>query len=91
MRIACVGICGTDLSLWKKGQLGIMKVEQPLVLGHEASGTVEKVGRGVLHLKEGMFVLFNSASITVSFTWKILMTLYVFFSWQETMWPLSRS
>ena len=48
-----VGICGSDVSYWKKGHIGDFIVKAPLVLGHESAGTVSKVGAGVTHLKVG--------------------------------------
>ena len=47
-RVAACGICGTDL---KKIHHGF--VDPPVILGHELSGTVVKVGRGVTAFREG--------------------------------------
>ncbi|XP_042899700.1 sorbitol dehydrogenase-like isoform X2 [Parasteatoda tepidariorum] len=51
--MSCVGICGSDVHFWKDGRLGDFIVEKPMVLGHESSGTVIKVGENVKHLKPG--------------------------------------
>ncbi|KAF2456241.1 sorbitol dehydrogenase [Lineolata rhizophorae] len=54
LRIAYVGVCGSDVHFWKHG--GIRKVvspERPLVMGHEASGTVHSVGPDVTSVKVG--------------------------------------
>nr|XP_025971788.1 sorbitol dehydrogenase isoform X2 [Dromaius novaehollandiae] len=48
-----VGICGSDVHYWQHGRIGDFVVKDPLVLGHEASGTVIKVGSGVTHLQPG--------------------------------------
>lgn len=48
-----VGICGSDVHYWQHGRIGDFVVKDPMVLGHEASGTVVKVGSGVTHLKPG--------------------------------------
>ncbi len=40
VRIACGGICGSDLSYFNKGGVGDFRVREPLTLGHEVSGTV---------------------------------------------------
>lgn len=48
-----VGICGSDVHYYKHGRIGPFVVEQPMVLGHEASGVVLEVGSGVTHLQEG--------------------------------------
>ena len=51
--MARVGICGSDVSFWTKGNIGDFVVREPMVLGHEASGTVVKAGKNVTHLKPG--------------------------------------
>jgi D-xylulose reductase len=48
-----VGICGSDVHYYQHGAIGPFVVRQPMVLGHEASGTVVEVGKGVKHLKVG--------------------------------------
>jgi D-xylulose reductase len=53
IKIHTVGICGSDLHYYKHGRIGRYVVEQPMVLGHEASGTVIEVGKNVTHLKPG--------------------------------------
>lgn len=45
IEIRSVGVCGSDVHYYEHGRIGDHVVRQPLVLGHEASGTV--VGRGV--------------------------------------------
>src|SRR6202521_1052778 len=51
--IHTVGICGSDVHYYEYGAIGPFVVKQPMVLGHEASGTVVEVGTGVKHLKPG--------------------------------------
>lgn len=48
-----VGICGSDVHYFKHGAIGPFVVREPMVLGHEASGTVSEVGRNVTNLKVG--------------------------------------
>ena len=48
-----VGICGSDVHYWTHGRIGDFIVKAPMVLGHEASGIVHQIGKGVTHLKEG--------------------------------------
>lgn len=48
-----VGICGSDVHYWQHGRIGDFVVKKPMVLGHEASGRVVKVGSAVTHLKPG--------------------------------------
>jgi D-arabinose 1-dehydrogenase-like Zn-dependent alcohol dehydrogenase len=55
LAIDSVGICGTDVHFWQDGGMGDFQVKDPVVLGHEPSGTVTKVGEGVKHLKVGTF------------------------------------
>ncbi len=51
--IHTVGICGSDVHYYQHGRIGPFVVREPMVLGHEASGTVIEVGREVRHLKVG--------------------------------------
>ncbi|GAB5572498.1 sorbitol dehydrogenase [Prionailurus iriomotensis] len=53
LRMHSVGICGSDVHYWQHGRIGDFIVKKPMVLGHEASGTVVKVGSLVKHLKPG--------------------------------------
>uniref|UniRef100_A0A8C7BXF0 Sorbitol dehydrogenase n=1 Tax=Neovison vison TaxID=452646 RepID=A0A8C7BXF0_NEOVI len=53
LKMHSVGICGSDVHYWQHGRIGDFIVEKPMVLGHEASGTVVKVGSLVKHLKPG--------------------------------------
>jgi len=48
-----VGICGSDVHYWKRGCIGDFVVRAPMVLGHESSGKVIKLGPNVKNLKEG--------------------------------------
>ena len=52
-----VGICGSDVHYWKNGAIGDFIVRAPMVLGHESSGTVTKLGPGVTHLKVGEYLI----------------------------------
>ena len=42
-----VGVCGSDVHYYTHGRIGPFVVNEPMVLGHEASGTVVEVGPGV--------------------------------------------
>lgn len=53
IRIGRVGICGSDVHYYTHGRIGPFVVEQPMVLGHEASGVVLAVGSDVKSLKVG--------------------------------------
>lgn len=54
LRMAQVGICGSDVSYLIKGAIGDFVVNSPMVLGHEASGVVAKCGSKVKNLKPGI-------------------------------------
>jgi L-iditol 2-dehydrogenase len=47
VRIASVGLCGSDVHFYEDGRVGDLKVDRPLILGHEASGTIVAVSPGV--------------------------------------------
>lgn len=51
--IHTVGVCGSDVHYYTHGRIGPFVVKTPMVLGHEAAGTVVEVGEGVGHLKVG--------------------------------------
>jgi D-xylulose reductase len=53
IKIHTVGVCGSDVHYYTHGRIGSFVVEAPMVLGHEASGTVVEVGSGVTGLKPG--------------------------------------
>lgn len=47
VRVAAVGVCGSDVHYFQHGKIGPYVVEEPMILGHELSGTIEAVGSGV--------------------------------------------
>jgi D-xylulose reductase len=51
--IHTVGICASDVHYYEHGAIGPFVVKEPMVLGHEAAGTVVEVGAQVKHLKPG--------------------------------------
>ena len=53
VRFGAGGICGSDMSYWTKGRVGDFAVREPMVLGHEISGTVERVTPGVTSVAPG--------------------------------------
>lgn len=53
IKVERVGICGSDVHYYTHGRIGPFVVNSPMVLGHEASGTVLEVGPSVQHLKPG--------------------------------------
>ena len=53
IKIANVGVCGSDIHYFTHGAIGPFVVKEPMVLGHEASGVVIEVGKAVTSLAEG--------------------------------------
>lgn len=47
VRVNAVGICGSDVHYFHEGRIGDFVVEEPLVLGHEAGGTIVAVGADI--------------------------------------------
>ncbi|HEX8489185.1 MAG TPA: NAD(P)-dependent alcohol dehydrogenase [Propionibacteriaceae bacterium] len=56
VRVGSVGVCGSDIHYYEHGKIGRFVVEQPLVLGHEASGVIEELGEEVSSLSAGQRV-----------------------------------
>lgn len=53
IKLHTVGICGSDVHYYTHGRIGPFVVNDPMILGHEASGTILEVGSAVTTLKEG--------------------------------------
>src|SRR5215204_1063610 len=47
VKVGAVGICGSDVHYYDHGRIGDYIVEQPMIIGHEAAGTVIDVGAEV--------------------------------------------
>lgn len=47
IRIQKVGLCGSDMALYRQFHIGEIELEGPHVIGHECVGLVEEVGHGV--------------------------------------------
>ena len=56
IEVAAVGICGSDVHYFEHGRIADFVVTEPLVLGHEASGTIRAVGAGVAEDRIGQRV-----------------------------------
>ncbi|QPF81950.1 L-idonate 5-dehydrogenase [Bradyrhizobium genosp. L] len=59
LKIAAGGICGSDLHYYHHGGFGVVRIREPMALGHEISGTIADVGSGVSHLRAGTRVAVN--------------------------------
>jgi D-xylulose reductase len=53
IKIHTVGICGSDVHYYQWGKIGPFVVNAPMILGHEASGTIIETGSAVTNLKVG--------------------------------------
>lgn len=53
IKLHTVGICGSDVHYYTHGRIGPFVVREPMILGHEASGTVIEIGSEVTTLKPG--------------------------------------
>lgn len=53
IKIDYVGICGSDVHYYEHGRIGDFVVKEPIILGHECSGTVVEKGEGVKNLRVG--------------------------------------
>ena len=59
VKVAFGGICGSDMHYFRNGAVGDFALREPLVLGHEISGTVEAWGAEVSGLERGMPAALN--------------------------------
>ncbi|WIW43693.1 L-idonate 5-dehydrogenase [Bradyrhizobium sp. 62B] len=59
VKIANGGICGSDLHYYHHGGFGVVRIQQPMALGHEIAGVVAAVGDGVTAVKPGTRVAVN--------------------------------
>ncbi len=62
IRVAFGGVCGSDVHYWRHGRVGDFALREPLVLGHEISGTVLDARNSALDLQEGQAVTAHPAS-----------------------------
>ncbi|TQS73352.1 L-idonate 5-dehydrogenase [Rhodobacteraceae bacterium] len=57
--IGAGGICGSDIHYFSDGGIGTIRVREPIIIGHEAAGTVVATGEGVTGLAIGTRVAIN--------------------------------
>ena len=53
IRVGAGGVCGSDIHYFWEGGIGIIRVSEPIIMGHEVAGTVEAVGAGVTRVLPG--------------------------------------
>jgi L-idonate 5-dehydrogenase len=59
VRVASGGICGSDLHYYNHGGFGLVRLREPMVLGHEIAGVVEAVGAKAQRVRIGDRVAIN--------------------------------
>lgn len=61
IRIMTVGVCGSDIHYYTKGNIGSQKVVYPFTVGHESAGMVVETGRDVKRVKKGDIIAVEPA------------------------------
>jgi L-iditol 2-dehydrogenase len=61
VRIATVGVCGSDMHYYTTGRIGTQVVQFPFIIGHEAAGVVEKTGKKVSRVHAGQRIALDPA------------------------------
>ena len=56
LRLGAGGICGSDLHYYQHGGFGTVRLQEPMVLGHEVSGVIDAVGAQVTGFAVGQRV-----------------------------------
>ncbi|MBS3062545.1 MAG: L-threonine 3-dehydrogenase [Candidatus Diapherotrites archaeon] len=53
IKVKYASICGTDLHIFNWDKWSQNRIKPPLIMGHEFTGVVEKVGEEVVYIREG--------------------------------------
>jgi L-iditol 2-dehydrogenase len=61
IKMSVVGVCGSDIHYYTKGQIGSQVVKYPFPVGHEGAGIVAETGRSVKKVKQGDAVAIEPA------------------------------
>jgi L-iditol 2-dehydrogenase len=56
LKVACVGVCGSDVHYYLHGRIGAQVVTKPIIVGHEFSAWVAELGKGASNLAIGQLV-----------------------------------
>ena len=59
VRVRAGGICGSDLHYFQHGGFGTIRIQQPMVLGHEVAGVIEELGNAVTGFAIGERIAIN--------------------------------
>lgn len=61
IKLASIGVCGSDIHYYAEGKIGTQVVEYPFPVGHECSGIITETGRDVANVKVGDLVVIDPA------------------------------
>ena len=61
IKMAVVGICGSDIHYYTTGQIGSQVVEYPFAVGHEGAGIVVETGKNVKRVRPGDVIAIEPA------------------------------
>lgn len=61
LKVASVGVCGSDVHYYNEGRIGNQVVTDPIIMGHEFSAHVARFGEGVRELQVGQLVAVDPA------------------------------
>jgi L-iditol 2-dehydrogenase len=61
LKVASVGVCGSDVHYYNEGRIGNQVVTEPIIMGHEFSAHVALLGEGVQDLNVGQLVAVDPA------------------------------
>src|SRR3954452_15558428 len=62
VRIRNGGICGSDLHYYQDGGIGVVRIREPFIPGHEIAGEVSRVGPAVTTVRPGHRVAVDPSS-----------------------------
>jgi len=61
LKVASVGVCGSDVHYYNEGRIGNQVVTEPIIMGHEFSAHVAQLGEGIKGLTVGQLVAVEPA------------------------------
>ncbi len=63
LKLAVVGVCGSDVHYYRTGRIGEQVVEYPFIVGHECSAIVAEIGKAVERVRIGDEVAVDPAIV----------------------------
>jgi L-iditol 2-dehydrogenase len=61
IKLASIGVCGSDIHYYSEGKIGSQVVQYPFAVGHECSGVVVEKGKDVTNIEIGDLVVIDPA------------------------------